>query len=527
MDARLRILTTYKLLNNARYFRLRLCAEGIAAGIAAGVIISAFRLALTAAANLRLQWQEKLFAGGITPSSILLWLGAFLIIALIVTRLAKAEPQASGSGIPQVKGAISGVFKLRWLRILIVKFFACTIAVGSGLSLGRAGPSIQMGAAAGQGISRLLARPRIEERYLVSGGAAAGLAAVFNAPLAGVIFVLEELNHNFSGLLLFPALSASLAATLVSRLLLGRDTVFDFSGLPLMQLADYWAVPAAGFICGVLGICFNAGLLGSGRIYKTQFLKNAYCSNFLMLCLTGLAGLYLPEALGGGDSLLTDITFNSYPLTVLLLFLAAKVVLTLLAFGSGLPGGAFIPTLVTGGLLGAIMASLLTEAGILDAAYNGNIIIISMAAFFTASVRTPITATVLVMEMTDSFLHLLPLALASLTAFATTELWRAKPLYGELFLRLLKNTKTLERNHAERERSIIELTVDTGSSADGRLVREINWPRHTLLVDIKRGDEELIPEGDTRLHSGDTLYILGYADETGGLEKLTTQIETE
>ena len=203
----------------------------------------------------------------------------------------------------------------------------------------------------------------------------------------------------------------------------------------------------------------------------------------------------------------------------MLLFLAAKVVLTLLAFGSGLPGGAFIPTLVTGGLVGSVIAAVFTQAGLLGAAYKANIIVICMAAFFTASVRTPITATVLVMEMTGSFLHLLPLALASLAAFATTELWRAKPLYGELLLRLLQNTKTLEANHAEQERNIIELTVDTGSAADGCLVREINWPRHTLLVDVKRGDEELIPEGNTRLRSGDTLYILGYATELEELEK--------
>ena len=203
----------------------------------------------------------------------------------------------------------------------------------------------------------------------------------------------------------------------------------------------------------------------------------------------------------------------------MLLFLAAKVVLTLLAFGSGLPGGAFIPTLVTGGLVGSAAAAVFTQLGFLGAAYKANIIVICMAAFFTASVRTPITATVLVMEMTGSFLHLLPLALASLTAFATTEIWRAKPLYGELLLRLLNNSKTPARS-AEQERSIIELTVATGSTADGRLVREINWPRHTLLVDVKRGDEELIPEGNTRLRSGDTLYILGYATELEELENL-------
>ena len=301
--------------------------------------------------------------------------------------------------------------------------------------------------------------------------------------------------------------------------MLGRDTVFDFSGLPIMQVGDFWVILAAGFICGVLGLFFNAGLLNSNRIYQTGILKNAYVSNFLLLVITGAVGFYLPQALGGGDDLLTDIAFNSYPLTVLLLFLAAKVVLTLLAFGSGLPGGAFIPTLVTGGLVGSVAAAVFTQLGFLGAAYKANIIVICMAAFFTASVRTPITATVLVMEMTGSFLHLLPLALASLTAFATTEIWRAKPLYGELLLRLLNSTKTPDRS-AEQERSIIELTVATGSSADGRLVREISWPRHTLLVDVKRGDEELIPEGNTRLRSGDTLYILGYAAELEELEKL-------
>ena len=501
MDARLRVLTTYKLLNNTRYFRLRLCAGGVVTGVLAGVIISCFRLALTGAASLRANLQNLVFAGGYTLPAIALFCGALLIAAALLAWLAKAEPQAAGSGIPQVKGAVLGVFKLRWLRILLVKFAACALAIGSGLSLGRAGPSIQMGAMAGQGVSRLLARPRIEERYLISGGAAAGLAAVFNAPLAGVIFVLEEINHNFSGFLLFPVLSASVAATFTSRLILGRDTVFNFSGLPVLQYSDYWVILAAGIICGVLGALFNYGLLNATRLYK--LLPNSSClQNFLLL---------------------TNTAFNSYPVTVLLMFLAAKILLTLFAFGRGLPGGAFIPTLVAGGVAGAVMAGLFSQAGLLSSAYKTNIVILSMAAFFTASVRTPITATVLVMEMTGSFLHLLPLALASLTAFATTEIWRAKPLYGELFMRLLKNTKALERNHAEQERSIMELTVDTGSTADGRLVREINWPRHSLLVDVKRGDEELIPEGNTRLHSGDTLYVLCYPTEIAELQKLTAK----
>ena len=149
MDARLRVLTTYKLLNNTRYFRLRLCAGGVVTGVLAGVIISCFRLALTGAASLRANLQSLVFAGGYTPPAIALFCGALLIAAALLAWLAKAEPQAAGSGIPQVKGAVLGVFKLRWLRILLVKFAACALAIGSGLSLGRAGPSIQMGAMAG------------------------------------------------------------------------------------------------------------------------------------------------------------------------------------------------------------------------------------------------------------------------------------------------------------------------------------------------------------------------------------------
>lgn len=125
MDARLRVLTTYKLLNNTRYFRLRLCAGGVVTGVLAGVIISCFRLALTGAASLRANLQSLVFSGGYTPPAIALFCGALLIAAALLAWLAKTEPQAAGSGIPQVKGAVLGVFKLRWLRILLVKFAAC------------------------------------------------------------------------------------------------------------------------------------------------------------------------------------------------------------------------------------------------------------------------------------------------------------------------------------------------------------------------------------------------------------------
>ena len=125
------------------------------------------------------------------------WFALLLAAALLLWRLGIYEPQAGGSGIPQIKGVILGVLRLRWLRVLWVKLVGGIVGIGLGLSLGREGPSIQIGAVAAQGMSRLFGRTRMEERYLITAGASAGLAAAFNAPLAGVMFALEELHRNF------------------------------------------------------------------------------------------------------------------------------------------------------------------------------------------------------------------------------------------------------------------------------------------------------------------------------------------
>lgn len=142
---------------------------------------------------------------------------------------------ASGSGIPQVKGVILGFFKMKWFRILWVKITAGALGIGAGLSLGREGPSIQIGAVAAQGLSRLMGRTRMEERYLITSGASAGLAAAFNAPLAGTMFALEELHRNFSGAVLLPTMASAISATIVSQFFFGSATSFPFLSLSICR----------------------------------------------------------------------------------------------------------------------------------------------------------------------------------------------------------------------------------------------------------------------------------------------------
>lgn len=517
-----RIINTYRSLNDMRTFRLRLFAEGIAVGCAVGVIISGFRMGLTYLDELR-NYTYLLISGG-NNIALFGWLAALILTVIILTKSAKYEPQTVGSGIPQVKGAIAGIVKLRWKRILPLKLLACLSAIGSGLSLGRAGPSIQIGAVTAQGISRLLGRVSLEERYLLSSGAGAGLAAVFNAPLSGVIFVLEELQHNFSGVLLFPALAATLTATLVSRLLCGAETVFAFSDLAVLPVHYYFYVALISFICALAGVAFNYSLLNINRFYSLPVFKNAYLKNIFVIACAAVTGFFLPEVLGGGDNLAEAIHRFDYPLSVLLLFLIGKVILTVLSFGSGIAGGAFIPTLVIGSLLGGIGAVILNTAGLLPNTYLDNILVVGMTAFFTASVRTPISATVLVMEMTGSFEHLLVLSISSLTAFVTSEFCKSKPLYEELLHRWLRKNGKQELLATEHERNIAELVAEPGSAVDGKHIKDIVWPPHTLLVDIKRGETEIVPDGNTRICSGDCIYVLAEKESLEDLENLTRYV---
>ena len=192
--------------------------EGIGVGIAAGLAAVVFRIALEQAEVLRQYVQNYLLQ---KPWAICFWLLVLAGLAGLVTLLLKWEPFISGSGIPQVEGELQDGFSQKWWRVLLAKIAGGVLCIGAGLSLGREGPSIQIGAMAGKGVSKLCRRRRTEEKMLMSCGASAGLAAAFNAPLAGVLFSLEELHKNFSVDVLLSAMSASVTADFISRNIFG------------------------------------------------------------------------------------------------------------------------------------------------------------------------------------------------------------------------------------------------------------------------------------------------------------------
>lgn len=508
---------TYKSISNWHTFRLRLFAEGILTGIFAGFVICFFRLALEEAEAWRRALYNRLY---VCTWDVHVWWFVFLLfLAFVLYKLTKKEPMAAGSGIPQVKGALLGLIKMRWFSILWVKLTAGILGIGAGLSLGREGPSIQLGAVTAQGISRFLGRTRMEERYLLTSGASAGLAAAFNAPLAGVIFALEELHRNFSMLVLLPSMAAAMTATVISRVIFGRASVFDIPRLQLLPINYYGIVVLVALVAGLAGVAFNKGLLNIGRFYALPCFKKPVTRIIFALLLAGILGYFLPEVLGGGNMLINQLAQQPVSLQLLLLFLAGKFLFTLISYGCGVPGGFFLPMLVIGALSGSICANVLVTFGMIEPIYAPNIVVIAMAALFSSSVRAPITGTVLIMEMTSSYQQLLTLAIGAMVAFVIAELCKSKPIYEELL------NRTLHQGRPDpalmKQKNIIELAVVSGSPAANKLVKDIPLPADTLIVEIRRGEEVLVPSGDMLVMPGDFLYVLTDNEQVKALQKLT------
>lgn len=313
---------TYNSLFHWQSFRLKLVFEGIAVGIITGLLVVLYRYSLEKAVIVLNEIYKILLR---QPQLIPVWMVVLALIGYGLGMLVKHEPMISGSGIPQVEGVLQGKLKMTWWRVIIGKFVGGILAIGSGLSLGREGPSVQLGSAVGQGFSKVFKRIKIEEKYLITSGASAGLAAAFNAPLAGVMFALEEVHRNFSPLVLLSALSAALSADYVSSGFFGLKPVFNFKNLSILPLKYYFYVIILGVILGLLGVVFNKTLLKAQNLYsKLKFVPKEF-RIIIPLFVSVILGLFLPQVLGGGHELILSlVTASDASLKFLFLVLLVK-----------------------------------------------------------------------------------------------------------------------------------------------------------------------------------------------------------
>ncbi|NMM65378.1 H(+)/Cl(-) exchange transporter ClcA [Clostridium sp. P21] len=498
------INNTKNILSKWNNFRLKIIIEGIIVGFFSGLLIVSYRYALEKSLSFaRYIYTIQLKNVFIIP----VWIIFLIMGGWIVGIIIKHEPMASGSGIPQVEGIVSGKLTMNWWKVILSKFVGGAICIGAGLSLGREGPSVQMGAAVGQGVGRILKRIKVEEKFLITSGASAGLAAAFNAPLAGVIFVLEEVHKNFSPIVMTTALAASITADFVSKHFFGLKPVFNFKDLKPIPLDSYFYIIILGIILGILGVAFNKCIFKSQEIYAKQKWLPKEARPIIAFLISGVVGLSLPEVLGGGHEIVNSLVNCSFSLKVLLILLIVKFFFTMTSFGCGVPGGIFLPLLVIGALIGIAYGDIIKILFAFDQNYINNLIILGMAGYFAAIVKSPITGCVLITEMTGSFSHLLSVSLVCLIAYITADIMKSKPIY-EVLLDKFLSTSTNKFKGEEGAKVIIEIAVYMGSILDGKKIKEVQLPSECLLVSVKRGQDEIIPRGNTSICAGDYLIVL-------------------
>lgn len=431
-----------ELLVDKKRFSLRLLLEGLAVGLGAGISISIFRYLLAGSEILRPVIYHNLreaLADG-QWQWLALYILSFIIIAYLLKLIVAREPMCTGSGIPQIKGILQGDMSMRWFSVLWSKIIGGVLAIGAGMSLGREGPSVQIGACVGQGLSQTSRRTRFESRILMTAGAGAGLAAAFNAPLAGVIFGLEEMQKTISPALLLTGITASITAATVTEVVFGMSPVFSMGYLLPLPLNLFDVLVVAGVVIGLLGRLFNIALAYSLNTYSRLGLSGMK-KPLVPLVLAGILGFVLPEILGGGNLLVDSLVVTDYTIGFLCLLFVGKFLFTMICFGSGVPGGIFLPMLVLGAAGGAVLAKLLVLAGLLPAMYYADIIVFGMAAYFSSVVKSPVTGSILILEMTGSFQHMLALLVVSLTAYVISDLTGGRPVYDELLDRALGKSK--------------------------------------------------------------------------------------
>jgi H+/Cl- antiporter ClcA len=376
---------------------------------------------------------------------------AFLVcpIGLVVSFLMTKHvfPGAQGSGIPQVIAAQhmtdrDAIGRVLSLRVSIGKVGLTLLGLGCGASIGREGPTVQIGASIMHALGRVLRLPRPDlERALILAGGAAGVAAAFNTPLAGVVFAIEELSHAFESRTSGVVLTAVIIGGITTLALVGNYTYFGHTSAALDFGRGWIAVLLCSGAGGLAGGLFSTALVrfASGLPGRVGRLLVRYPVAFAACCGLTIA---LCGVLSGGQTYGTGYeqarSMVEGHTTLPAAYALLKFIATVVSYISGIPGGIFAPSLAVGAGLGESLSHLMPSAP------AGAVVLLGMVAYFSGVVQAPITAAVIVMEMTDNQGMTIPLLATSFLAFGVSRLVCRRPIYAALARRFLD---AQERHH--------------------------------------------------------------------------------
>ncbi len=480
-------------------------------GLGAGLVSALFSTVIEAADHMRntlIAWSGQFPEWG--------WIFPVLFgvtgAGLSVFMVRRYAPETSGSGIPHIEAVMNRLRALKWSRVLPVKFISGILAIGSGLALGREGPTVQMGGAVGNAVSSFFKVNPREQRTLIGAGAGAGLAAAFNAPLSGVMFVLEEIQRDFHPLVFGAVFLAAAIADIVVRYFSGGRMSFVVPDYPALSITALPFFILLGIIAGLLGVLYNRSLIQTINLFDRFKGKRKLGIAAFVGGLAGLVGWFSPIAIGSGHALAEVVLVGKFALFSIPLFFVFRFFLATTSYSTGASGGIFSPLLSLGALLGYAVGcaaqytapSIVTEPAVFA--------VVGMAAYFSAIVRAPLTGVALIVEMTGGYQQMLPLLVSCFCAYAVAEMMNNLPIYETLLERDLDRSasgKTLT------EPMLFDFKIEKGAFFSGKKVSALGLPKGCLLIRYILDGKEHIPTADTVLedHMRLTAIISPEAEE--------------
>lgn len=425
---------------------LRLYVISMLLGILTGTVGSIFQLAIAWLDRvlvfiLALVHQHNLSAALVSA------LFSMLMVTVAFLLVRHFAPEAAGSGVQEIEGVLLHERPIFWKRLLPIKFFTSILAISSKMVVGREGPTIQMGGNLGDMFGDLFHLSRDKRDVLIAAGAAAGLATAFNAPLAGVLFILEEMRNAFDySFTKFKMVAiCCVMATITLHFIIGSQAAISMTIYPLPNLQSLWLFFIFGLIVGLAGLLFNTSLMWLLNRMDSQ--NKSFRLMFVMIiaALVGYLAWGYPQIVGGGYDLIHHSLDFSSSFTVLLVLFGLRFIMTIACYATGVPGGVFAPVLALGTLLGMAAFQFLDWLMVDPSLQPGMLAVAGMGALFSAAIRAPLTGVVLVVEMTQNYSLILPLMVSCLTSTTIMQLARNEPLYTQLLRRTLNlQKKSLE-----------------------------------------------------------------------------------
>ena len=432
-----------------------------------------------------------------------------LVLAYVMSRIHKAAPECKGGGIPRSEGILRGILPFAPLRTFLGTFFGSMLSFLAGLPCGSEGPAVLIGTSLGHFAGKSSKKRLALERYVMTGGAGAGFAVATGAPLSGILFALEEIHKRFSPMLVLTVSMAVLSATGTNHLLCSafdmNPALFHLEKMPEFTLAHVGYLLLLG-VCIALAVALFDGSILLFRKFTSRGKKGPVPVKLMVtFVLAGILCFFLADGAYSGHHMIEHVLEHSPAFGLLLTLFAIRLAMMLLVTDSGATGGIFIPTLAIGVLAAAIITKLLIFLG-MPAELSSLMIFLGMCAFIGGTLRAPLTASVLFVELSGQFTGLFYVAVVVFVVSLITEVFGQTPFYDKAL------EEMTESYHHGKQMKISRFTliVSPGDFVVGKSVRDIMWPHTSVIESISHAESDILEEmddGEQRLYAGDRVTI--------------------